>query len=253
MPRQTSRDNPNQLKMFMTPTEVVSQYQPLEGDREEVMSDSARAWERTNRTHTTMGMSNQFDPPTTSKPRGQYSYAPGEGSYIRPDRMETDSELWGRKREESQMDPSDYAEYRGESSPKHFDVEAALERPSAPQQPGSNAGGSTWDSHDWHQHSYLNRKAEDWDIANTNRPSLYESVAQSGVSKPIHLATEQPGPTGKQEIIGGHHRIAAALESRPHDYMPVEHAPTLAHAQFGVPKEDLSRSRLSKGMLPSYT
>ena len=252
MPRRTSREDPNQLRMFMTPTEIVNQYQPLEGDREEVMSDSARSWERTNRTHTTMGASNIPDPPTQSNPKGRYPYAPGTGNFIRPDRMETDDELWTRKREESQMDPDDYESYRGESSPKHFDIEGALERPSAPQAPSTDRS-SAWEQHDYLEHEYIERKHADWQIQVGNRQSIFDSVAQSGVAKPVHLATEQAGPSGKQEIVGGHHRIAAALESRPHDYIPVEHHQTLAHAQFGVPKEQVTKTRLSAGMLPSYT
>ena len=39
---------------------------------------------------------------------------------------------------------------------------------------------------------------------------------------PVHLGT-QFGSQGKPQIVGGHHRIAAALETRPDDLIPVVH------------------------------
>src|SRR5687768_2934930 len=114
--------NPGQLKMFMTPKEIVSHYQPLDGDRGEVEENM-----------TAMG-----------------------GSY----RQETDHEVWQRKSSEAQMSPRDYYEAReGESfKTPNFDAEGALERSSAPRLSASNPSTSAWDEHEHRQDKYLEGK-----------------------------------------------------------------------------------------------
>ena len=136
MPRRTSREDPNQLKMFMTPEEIHHNYEPLEGDFEETGD-----YERTSRPMRSTRLPGQFtsdlknvhDPDQT-----KMAYAGGTGDYVRMPRTETHEEFWDRKRDEAQMDPIDYAESRqqvGSHTNPHFDISAALNRSSAPKAP----------------------------------------------------------------------------------------------------------------------
>ena len=233
MPRRTSRDNPDQLKMFMTPEEIHHNYEPLEGDFEQVGD-----YERTSRPmrstrvpgEMTVDRKNIHDPS-----RERMAFAPGTGDYIKGPRPETHEEFWDRKRDEAQMDPIDYAESRqqvGSHTNPHFDISAALNRSSAPKAPEGNSQGditdSRLDSFEWKEHSYLERKAGDWRIQNENQPSIYESVQAEGVKKPVHLSTQFIGPGGKNQIVGGHHRLASA---KPGSYIPVEHHADIWEAQ----------------------
>src|SRR5262245_52200758 len=185
------RTDRNQLAMFMTPRQIRRNYSLLEGDREE-------RWVQ----------------------RGN----------VEIDRPETNREFWARKGEEARMDPSEYAETRGEH--RHFDIDKVLERSSAPQAP-STASTSAWEHHDWEQHAYLERKADEWHM----EPSIHESVRSEGVQHPVWLATGQfSKTTGKPEILGGHHRIAAAYETAPDRYIPVTHAENIWTARMKVNK-----------------
>ena len=150
MPRSTRRSGSNpdpQLKLFMTPKEIVNQYQVLDGDREDYMGESARAWEITGRPTTTGGRSNDRWLGTTGTP-----------SYRRKERVETDEQVWARKSEEAQMDPDEYAEFRGDYQPNVFRASGVLDRSSAPKAPGWSAGSSRWDSWNAAQDEYLGRK-----------------------------------------------------------------------------------------------
>jgi hypothetical protein len=53
--------------------------------------------------------------------------------------------------------------------------------------------------------------------------SLHASIAREGVQSPIRLSDTFHPETGSLEILGGHHRLAAALDTRPDDYVPVLH------------------------------
>ena len=227
MPRRTSRDNPAQLKMFMTKAEIMHNYEPLEGD---LLDSDRTAYVRTNRAANSAGDPNWSDPN-----KEKHQYAPGTGTHVRAPRAETHEEFWNRKQEEAQMDPIDYAESRqqvGSHTNPHFDLSAALNRPSAPKMPGGSSNRSITtsrlESFEWHEHSYLERKADDWRVQNENRPSIYESVRAEGVKKPVHLSYQFEGPGGKQQIVGGHHRIASARDT---DYIPVEHHADIWEAQ----------------------
>ena len=82
--------NGEQLKMFMTPREIHSQYQPLDNDRLEVEDD--RAGDRTQRPYTTQGFENEYVPS-----EGQYRrQASHEGVHT-----EDSDALWERKLDES--------------------------------------------------------------------------------------------------------------------------------------------------------
>jgi|SRR5580765_543574 len=222
--------HPQQLRMFMTPREITSQYQVLDADREEHGVDwgtnqsSARNWERTGRSRRTAGQSNMHDP-------GQIHYGYGNGPYVRTPQDETDTQVWARKLKESRMDPDDYAEMRGGGGTGgSFDFEKAMERPSAPRM-SSRESSSAWESFEVKEGSYLNRKLDEHNMAWSNRTSIHESVAREGVHSPVSLSVSQFGSQGKLSIVGGHHRIAAALDTRPDDYIPVTHAENISDAK----------------------
>ena len=182
--------------MFMTPTDITSQYQPLAADREE-------AWRGEDYNH------------------GDYE-------------MENDEELWGRKRTEAQLSPEEYHEQRYGEPPEMsaLDYESVAERTSYPQQPLS-ATTSAYDEWEYKEGEYLERKGEE-KIREYNTkwsgPSLYESVRQQGVQKPVHLG-QQFGDVDKPQIVGGHHRIISARDTRPNQLIPVIHHESIAAAQ----------------------
>jgi hypothetical protein len=161
-PDEFSNDHPHQLRMFMTPTEIKSQYQVLPGDRKEKM---------------------RYETDDDG-----YRTQVGTGKY------ETNDAAWKRKAKEAH-----------------------------------GRGG--------------NKRRGD--------PGLAESVAAKGVKKVVHLAvtdsTTYPATLGGQlggqrtrqadasdgrpAVVGGHHRIATAAESRPDDLIPVMHHNDLWNAQ----------------------
>lgn len=50
--------------------------------------------------------------------------------------------------------------------------------------------------------------------------SLYGSVSREGVKNPVHLGWDDNRP---DQILGGHHRIAAAMDTAPDSVIPVLH------------------------------
>ena len=235
MPRRTQRGDPEQLKMFMTPREIVNKYQVLDADRQEYHGEDARNYQRTGREERTggVGTGNMWDP-------GNIHYAEGgSGDFIRQPIQETDEQVFARKNEEAQYDAEYYGEMRGHALTGHtrdFDSnrEDLLERSSAPRMP-SQESSSAWDSWQMKVDSYVNRKQDQHYQRQAEEPeSLHESIAQGGVQHPVHLGT-QFGSQGKPQIVGGHHRIAAALDTRPDDLIPVIH------------HEDIYDAKQSKG------
>ena len=51
------------------------------------------------------------------------------------------------------------------------------------------------------------------------------------VESPIHLGYESKGSQGKQEILGGHHRLSVMAEEYPDEFMPVVHSKDIIHAR----------------------
>jgi ParB-like chromosome segregation protein Spo0J len=80
-----------------------------------------------------------------------------------------------------------------------------------------------------------------WDSLNVHQPmrerklkeskerKLYDSIAESGVQKPVTLDTmsfNEDDPSDFEEVIrDGHHRVAAANDINPNMYIPVEYRP----------------------------
>lgn len=215
-----------QLQMFMTPKEIQAHYQPLDGDRggEGLLEPEHSDW-LTNRSVNSDGDPNVAL--TTQQKAG------GRGkAYERTESMESDSELWDRKLAESQMDPIDYAEARGDSAAARGPGMSVLDRASAPQYSSSGSSGSHWARAE----SYIMRKQDE----HFNKSSLYDSVREGGVQAPVHLGS-QFGVMGKPQVVGGHHRIAAAADIDPNQPIPVLH-----HA-------DINDARSSSGPWGGYS
>lgn len=201
--------NNQQLKMFMTPKEIVSQYQPLDGDRQD-----------------------HYEEPTAM------------GTTYR---AETDNEVWQRKSSEAQLSPRDYFEAReGESfQTPAFDVEGVMDRTSYPRMSASNPSTSAWEEHEYREGSYLERKHQEhldsWD-RRMGQQSLWGAVRQGGVQTPVHLG-QQFGSSDKPQVVGGHHRIASALDTRPNDLLPVIHHESIHSARPLDPAEEAHRGK----------
>lgn len=54
----------------------------------------------------------------------------------------------------------------------------------------------------------------------TSDGTLHESISREGVKKPVHLGWDDNRP---DQILGGHHRIAAAMDTAPDSVIPVLH------------------------------
>ena len=228
--------------MFMTPREIVNKYQVLDADREDVY-DERGGW-GTNRPETTAGNANRVVSTGIRDLQKQHGRTDYKYTRYEESGTETDEQVLSRKVEESQYDPEYYAEMRGESfsgAMRSFNPESALGRSSAPGHFG--LGGSTnrnwsdteWDEHEMKVDSYLSRKQDEHyrrQAEAPEPPSLYESIQEGGVQHPVHLGT-QFGSQGKPQIVGGHHRIAAALDTRPDDLIPVLHHEDIYDAKMG--------------------
>lgn len=233
---------PHQLQMFMTPREITSQYQPLDGDREDRRYDyddrsrgPGNTWgEYTARSHNTQGDSNSprrvweegkgGRVMTTAEHKGKpYSYYPG---------TETDQDVWDRKLEESQIHPEDYADMRGEEAAysKDYmeDTGSLRNRASYPKTSDFTGTGATDDLYE-DRFEYKGLKQMDYEY-DKNSMSLHDSIRHSGVEYPVHLGS-QFGSSGKTEVVGGHHRIAAALDIAPDHPIPVLHHNSISDAR----------------------
>lgn len=103
------------------------------------------------------------------------------------------------------------------------------------------------------------RKAEEADES-----GLTESITKHGVLSPVQLAfSDKHGPRGAPEVLGGHHRVAAAP---PHSLVPVLHYNNIRDArgdkaysyERSVRKEDpeyhrLHREEMGFGSSSSYS
>lgn len=96
----------------------------------------------------------------------------------------------------------------------------------------SSSSGSTQDSgHD--AFGGVETDEELWDRKEDEAmyQGLHESIAKHGVLSPVQLAfSNKPGPRGIPEVLGGHHRIAAAPGNQ---LIPVEH-----YANIGAARAD---------------
>lgn len=73
------------------------------------------------------------------------------------------------------------------------------------------------------------KKSGGGDKAGLYDQTLHQSVRADGVEHPVWLS-ENPGSSGKPQVAGGHHRIAAAHHIAPDGLVPVLHAKTVGDA-----------------------
>ena len=225
-----------QLKMFMTPNEIKDKYQPLDGDREERADIPGNEGIRggydntayTNRPRNTRGESNHALNTRAFSSSGstQYGYNPGS---------ESDSDLWSRKAEESHMSKADYNYAQGGSSyarqqGPQMNTDEIFENPNYPVQYKGEDTGNYEDRENSFIDARVNSHENKVEAYMQDDRSLAQSVASEGVQNPVHLGT-QFGSSGKPQIVGGHHRIAAASESRPDDLIPVLHHDSIFQAR----------------------
>jgi hypothetical protein len=185
-----------QLPMFMSAHEITTKYQPLDADRER-----------------TGGGSWGWDPMSSavgSMPRSAMTEATPRSTH----ENEPDIRVYNA---------THHTATRG-GGPGWRTGGGSLYRP-RPDYEGPSETHET-DTELWE------RKAEESaDFITAGHGSLYESVEAEGVKNPVHLSTEQMGSFGKQQIIGGHHRIAVSLETDPHRLIPVLHQPDILTAK----------------------
>ena len=207
--------NGEQLQMFMTPKEIHSKYQALDGDRQDAISLTANS--RSNGEVYPRMHAGTYD-------RDEYNLSQASGSgpphrnFLR-EGPETDQQVYSRKADEARLPPGEYAEIHrgGDDTPGDMTL---LNRPSAPQPRGS--GSSALDSYEMRANSYIGRKQEEHYDHQAWGESLYDSIAREGVKAPVHLS-QQFGSQGKPQVVGGHHRLASQTEIDPDQPIPVMH------------------------------
>ena len=205
-----------QLGMFMSPREIMSQYQVLDADREmgEYYDDQDREGSLTNRSYTTMnyhggqqGSAYPNDPIPSVLQRGE---KPGSevstwsrnrmdwmqqrhGSelqrhkytrtYVEPG-AESDEEVWARKLDESQMNPMDYGDIHGQSETMQrgaMGPDTLQGRPSAPTPPSYPAtpGPSAGSDTEWEHREAVDRMDESYERRMQSRLDLEEEKWES--------------------------------------------------------------------------
>lgn len=231
---------PEQLKMFMSAGEIKQQYQPLDADRSDFYDE--REGETTSRTQTTWGKPNA-KLTTYDKNEGfaKYRENTSDTHYRQYGHSETDEQMWGRKLNESQMSYSDYADVHsgglGEQATPGYDTLAGRETAPRLGTKESHAGTATWDEHQYHQARYVERKQDehrekkDWGSLHT---TLVDAMAPGGEGFTgfVHLGS-QFGESGKPQVVGAHHRIAAMDDIDSNRLLPVLHHKNIFQAKQG--------------------
>lgn len=149
-----TQDNLNgeQLKMFMTPAEIMSTKAPLEGDR-----------------HTTWG-------------KDKYG--------TDWERKETNEEVWERKASEARLSMEDYHEARGSNAKgTESSFLEHLDRGEFDTGPEYKTGNT--DEYDKRYESYLDNKYLDFRSKRHTQGSLLDSVRESGVQQPVRIGPTQ--------------------------------------------------------------
>lgn len=232
---------PRQLKMFMSGQEIMDEYQPLDGDRKsrDVMQELSRQHTRPQ------AVDGKVNYPVERQPagaKGRYAWGNttggsvferSEGGTARKlvdTREETDSEVWGRKLEETKLAPDEYDKAHWNASaggPEMSDI--TITNP-----PVRAKHEGTW-SFEEREHSYYVGKEMEQDAryeakmeAYTDPAnSLYNKIKKEGVQKPVSLNDpgnkSRFGDSGKPQVAGGHHRLSAQFDIDPQRLMPVLH------------------------------
>jgi hypothetical protein len=231
-----------QLPMFMSQREIMRDYQPLDGDRQETYQE--REGEATNRKFTTDGYPNR---PIRANDRNapwlqRQGTAGRTATHYRDfSRPESDDEMMSRKLDESQMSYEEYADVHSggpmrNATPSWGTIMAG---DSAPQYQSGHT--ETFDND---AQEYGQRKVDEHYRNSPGHGSLFDDLAHDmrpggeGFRGVIHLATGQFGQSGKPSIAGAHHRIAAMGEIDPDRLLPVIHHNRMADARHGRSDEN---------------
>jgi hypothetical protein len=86
-------------------------------------------------------------------------------------------------------------------------------------------------------------------LGEANKSGLTDDLRTHGVNMPIMLATETQGASGKPNVAGGHHRLAAMSHLNPDQLlpvMPVNHVLGAHAAEAQIWSEDRSRRQGTK-------
>lgn len=207
-----------ELQMFMTPKEIKSKYQPLDADRldHDGSYEEGSAQMRTNTLDTAQSaMGGRYNTPG-GRARAWSDEGPSRSRVV-TDKIESDEQLWDRKLEEAQWE-------RPLENPRAFE-RTGRSRTTGGRSNYPDETGGTWSGSEW--------KAKDVYSRHAQEESLYESIERGGVQKPISLG-QTIGSQGKPEIVGGHHRLAAASAINPDQFVPVLHFNNIWEAKKGA-------------------
>jgi hypothetical protein len=243
-PRQTSPRRPEQLPMFMSARDIMTNYQPLEGDRS--LAYDPREGETTARPYTTAGQPNPRL--TTRDVATGYGWAhhvmnTGDTHYRSNEQEETDEQVWDRKLDESKLTLADYHEthsggFYGKNRTPGWNT--IMERSSAPSAEYKTGHTDTFDDRQLDQADYVQRHQEaHWMARDENEnDSLHGMLSRAmepggeGFTGHVRLG-QQFGPSGKRMIAGAHHRIAIMNDIQPDRLLPVLHTQSVAEAKKG--------------------
>jgi len=244
-----------QLKMFMTPSEIHAGWQPLDADREVESEGEARTYSGSEPWTKGSGYHEVFRAPHTgAKPRADWLLRSQGGTSFH-DRPESDEELWNRKTEEA------YSYGRRTDSPEEV----------------RSIGGqsSRWTGGSMHEHKMTGtedltsaqfqerhwaqrnqQRRADAGLSHTEHPTYHtqgsesyvervpgvtlgESIEAEGVHSPVRLG-RTIGSMGKPEIVGGHHRLAVATHlaavRSSEQFLPVLHHESIQEARSEPPQ-----------------
>lgn len=208
-----------QLKMFMSPREIMSSHQPLDADRLPV-GDMRPAG--TNTAKNASFFNSQGSAQGYTGNEYQREAVRTSGGTVHAPSKEGLDDMMDRKLEES------ISGYRHEYEGGDGAAQLMVEDPRGGEftQRSLTTAGTGNDM--------TVTTAEDGGLQYTRRyseQSLYDSVARDGVQKPVSLAHEQFGSLGKPEIVGGHHRLASQNNIDPDALVPVLHHKTIQDAR----------------------
>jgi hypothetical protein len=192
-----------QLKMFMSPREVLRGYQPLDADRGGAHGSQGPVATASTGTGIGTAMNTAGDNVRHGRFRmghdtGGTFQASTYGTRYRA-RAESHDEMMDRKLSESMG--------HGEAGEGSWD----------PMVRRQTRVDTSWYGSD----TYVPPRGE---RMSAGEETLHESVGKHGVTHPISLGTGgKPGMLGKPQIVGGHHRVAAQFDQDPDRLMPVLH------------------------------
>lgn len=198
-----------QLKMFMTPSEIHAGYQALDADRFETGRETyvPRGSDRS----TFQGGSGYRR--TTG---GSYAgYTHFGSKYKTVEETETDEALYARKLDEAQG--------YGDEDEGGAKMVGASSRWSGETYHPATGSQSSWES--------------EMRYTPSEKITLHESIGEEGVTHPIRLGTGgEVGSMGKPQVVGGHHRLASATEhaqwgGKGEQFVPVLHHESIHEAR----------------------